>query len=157
MTSLSDRLRSGEPFTLIAPTLSDTHEIGQELGALAEAGTVICLSGDLGSGKTALVQGLARGLGVPEDYYVTSPSYTLVNEYPGRLPLYHLDLYRIADPEDVWDLGIEDMLAAGGVMAVEWPDRLPRRLLSAYIRIDMTIGRADERQLHFQCFNAGLG
>ncbi|GAB6095924.1 tRNA (adenosine(37)-N6)-threonylcarbamoyltransferase complex ATPase subunit type 1 TsaE [Desulfatiferula olefinivorans] len=157
MTALSDRLCSGSPFTLIAPTLADTHRIGRELGALAEPGTVICLAGDLGSGKTALVQGLARGLGVPDAYYVTSPSYTLVNAYPGRLPLYHLDLYRIEDPEDVWDLGIDEMLADGGVLAVEWPDRLPPGFFEDYLRIEMVIGRDDARQLYFQRFSAGLG
>jgi tRNA threonylcarbamoyladenosine biosynthesis protein TsaE len=73
----------------------DAHYLGKTIGRQINAGTVIALTGDLGSGKTTMVQGLARGLEVPEDYYITSPTYTLINEYPGRHSLYHVDLYRL--------------------------------------------------------------
>lgn len=102
----------------------ETRHIGQIIGEMAEAGAIIALRGDLGSGKTALVQGLAKGLEVPQSYYITSPSYTLVNEYPGRLPLFHIDLYRLSDV-DFEDIGLYDILDAhSGVVAIEWAERL---------------------------------
>ena len=76
-------------------SVADTQRLGQQIGRLINEPTTIALIGDLGSGKTAFVQGLARGLEVPSTYYITSPTFTLVNEYPGRLPLYHIDLYRL--------------------------------------------------------------
>lgn len=157
MALLSELPKTGESFSLIARTVDDTRQIGKELGGLVHPGAVICLVGDLGSGKTTFVQGLARGLDVPQEYYVTSPSYTLVNEYPGRLPLYHLDLYRLSDSEDVWDIGIEDILAARGVVAIEWPDRLPAGLIDGFIRIEMTRCDDDGRHVMVQYFKAGLG
>jgi len=77
------------------------------------------LTGDLGSGKTSFVQGLARGLEVPNDYYITSPSYTLINEYPGRHPFFHVDLYRLEDPVDFEDIGLYDILDVNFVVAIE--------------------------------------
>jgi len=82
------------------------------------------LYGELGSGKTAFTQGLARGLGVPEDVAVTSPTYTLINEYPGRLPLYHVDLYRLPAPVDPDEIGLLELFEDEGVVAVEWGGRL---------------------------------
>ena len=86
------------------------------------------LNGDLGSGKTTFVQGLANGLGVPRNYVITSPTFTLINEYPGRLPLFHVDLYRIADVEELENIGFFDLLTGDGVVAVEWADRVAREL-----------------------------
>jgi len=111
-------------FAVSSRCVEETRHIGQIIGETAEPGTIIALEGDLGSGKTALVQGIARGLDVPEKIYVTSPSYTLVNEYPGRLPLFHLDLYRLShlDFEDIGLFDILDLHAA--VVAIEWAERL---------------------------------
>jgi tRNA threonylcarbamoyladenosine biosynthesis protein TsaE len=86
---------------------------------------LISLTGPLGCGKTAFVQGLAEGLGVPQEYYITSPTFTLINEYPGRLPLYHVDLYRLDDLVELEDIGLDEILAAEGVVAVEWAEKLP--------------------------------
>jgi tRNA threonylcarbamoyladenosine biosynthesis protein TsaE len=113
-----------DPFFISSHSTEETRRIGQIIGEMAGGGTIIALSGDLGSGKTALVQGLAMGLNVPEQCYVTSPSYTLVNEYPGRLPLFHLDLYRLSDT-DFDDIGLYDIMDThSAVVAIEWAERL---------------------------------
>jgi tRNA threonylcarbamoyladenosine biosynthesis protein TsaE len=101
----------------------ETRAVAKELAEELKIGDVVLLEGDLGAGKTTFIQGLAEGLGVPEDYYVSSPTFALINEYPGRLTLYHIDLYRL-EPEEVEDLGLEDLLAQG-VLAIEWAERLP--------------------------------
>ena len=101
-----------------------TFDLGQHLGRCLQAPCLIGLSGDLGAGKTLLVQGLARGLAVAEHIAVTSPTYTLINEYPGKVPLFHLDLYRIDDPEQLEDIGFDEIAAADNIVAVEWAERL---------------------------------
>lgn len=153
MSRLADVIQNACRMTVTARNLSETLALGKELGELIEPGTVICLRGDLGSGKTSFVQGLALGLGVPEDVYVTSPSYTLVNEYMGRMPLYHLDLYRLNDPDELWDMGVDEMMANKGVVAVEWPDKLPPGMVSDHIRIDFEITPDDTRNLTFSSLN----
>ena len=99
---------------------TETRHIGARLGRLLEAGDVLLLQGDLGSGKTTLTQGIGEGLKVAEP--VKSPSFVLLNEYHGRLTVYHADLYRLNDPAEVADLALEE-IAADGVLVVEWPDR----------------------------------
>jgi tRNA threonylcarbamoyladenosine biosynthesis protein TsaE len=110
---------------LTSTSEAETEAAGRELASSLTAGSVVLLAGDLGAGKTAFVRGLADGLGIdPQD--VTSPTFTLVQEYRGgRLPLYHVDLYRLKSIE-VDELGLDEMAWAGGVVAIEWPDRLPR-------------------------------
>jgi len=103
---------------------AQTRELGRILGELIAGPLTILLSGDLGAGKTCLVQGLARGLGVPADEPVTSPSYTLMNLYRGRLELCHFDLYRLSSAEEVWDLGLEEYLHGERVTVLEWAERL---------------------------------
>ena len=101
----------------------ETERIGQALGKTIKPGTVIAYRGDLGAGKTAFTRGLARGLGSTE--LVTSPTYTIVNEYlGGRCPLFHFDMYRLASSDDLWDIGWEDYLERGGVCAVEWSENV---------------------------------
>lgn len=104
---------------------SETSAAGRELATTLQPGAIVLLSGDLGAGKTAFVRGIAEGLGIaPSD--VSSPTFTLVQEYRGgRLPMYHVDLYRLQSIE-VDDLGLDEMTLEGGVTAIEWPDRLPR-------------------------------
>lgn len=101
-----------------------TIALGRELGRRLNHGLCLLLFGDLGSGKTAFAQGLARGLDVPVSYTVTSPTYTLVNAYPGRLPFYHVDLYRLPAPVDPDELGLPDLFDGDGIVAVEWAQRL---------------------------------
>ena len=101
----------------------ETEALGQELVQQMAPGTVIAFSGDLGAGKTAFVRGMARGLGIP--HRVTSPTFTIVNEYEGgRLPLFHFDMYRLADADALFDIGWEDYLDRGGVCAVEWSEQV---------------------------------
>ena len=102
---------------------AETEKIGEALGKNIKPGTVIAYRGDLGAGKTAFTRGLARGLGSTE--LVTSPTYTIVNEYlGGRMPLFHFDMYRLRSSDDLWDIGWEDYLERGGVCAVEWSENV---------------------------------
>ena len=111
---------------------AETAAVGHALALTLEAGSVVLLAGDLGAGKTAFVRGMAEGLGI-DPAEVSSPTFTLVQEYHGgRLPLYHVDLYRLKAIE-VDDLGLDEIALAGGVMAIEWPDRLPRAFDGAII------------------------
>ena len=102
---------------------AETEKVGAALGKILRPGPVIAYRGDLGAGKTAFTRGLARGLGSEE--MVTSPTYTIVNEYlGGRLPLFHFDMYRLASSDDLWDIGWEDYLDRNGVCAVEWSENV---------------------------------
>ena len=106
---------------------AETEAIGAALAQVLTPGTVIAYRGDLGAGKTAFTRGLARGLGYRE--MVTSPTYTIVNEYlGGRLPLFHFDMYRLASADDLWDIGWDDYLERGGVCAVEWSENVEEAL-----------------------------
>jgi tRNA threonylcarbamoyladenosine biosynthesis protein TsaE len=123
----------------------DTARLGRELAASLGAGSVVLLYGDLGAGKTAFVRGLAEGLGVSPDE-VSSPTFTLIQEYRGgRVPLFHADLYRLTDPREIDELGLEDV-AEGGVLAVEWADKLPRPIAGAVV-VRIEHGDGDTRQL----------
>ncbi len=99
--------------------------LGGYLGQWLKAGDIVLLFGDLGSGKTTLTQGLCRGLGLPPNEYVRSPSFTLINEYQGAIPIYHIDLYRLDTIQEIEALGLEEILFAGnGVSIVEWAEKL---------------------------------
>jgi tRNA threonylcarbamoyladenosine biosynthesis protein TsaE len=104
-------------------SLSDTEKLGRLLGKSALPGDVICLDGDLGAGKTALSQAIARGLEVPDNCYVTSPSFAIMHEYMGRLPMYHMDFYRLQDAGEVEELGFEEYFYFGGLTVIEWSTR----------------------------------
>lgn len=123
-----------------------TRELGEALGRLLGPSSVVLLHGDLGTGKTCFTQGLARGLEVAEDEPVTSPSYTLMNPYQGRLPLYHFDLYRLVSMEDLVDLGFEDYLHGAGVTVVEWADRFPQLVLEG-LRVRLEHGTENSRRI----------
>ena len=114
------------PWQLISGSPDMTLRLGEVLGSLLRPGMVLALAGDLGSGKTCLTQGLARGAGVPADEPVTSPTYTLVNHYHGRLDLYHFDFYRLESLEDLEDLGFDEYLSRQGVVICEWSQRFAR-------------------------------
>ena len=114
----------------------ETEAVGAALGKVLKSGTVLAYRGDLGAGKTAFTRGLARGLGCTD--IVTSPTYTIVNEYlSGRLPLFHFDMYRLASSDDLWDIGWEDYLERGGVCAVEWSENVDDAMENAvYVTIE---------------------
>ena len=126
--------------TFLTNSPAETEAVGATLGKIIPAGTVIAYRGDLGAGKTAFTRGLARGLGCSE--LVTSPTYTIVNEYlGGRLPLFHFDMYRLASSDDLWDIGWEDYLERGGVCAVEWSENVEDALEDA---VSVTIEKLGE-------------
>ncbi len=112
----------------------ETEELGARLGRQLRPGAVIAFYGDLGAGKTAFTRGLARGLGIVDP--ITSPTYTIVNEYSGKIPLFHFDMYRLTSSEDLFDIGWEDYLTRGGVIAVEWSERVEDALEDA-LKIDI--------------------
>jgi tRNA threonylcarbamoyladenosine biosynthesis protein TsaE len=110
---------------LFSKSPEETFRIGRILADGLQAGDVVALTGELGSGKTCLTQGIASGLGVPEDYVVTSPTFTLINEYPGRqMTLYHLDVYRLSGCADLLDMGYDEYLSGRGIMVIEWAEKI---------------------------------
>ena len=117
-------------------TPEETEKVGEALGKVLSAGTVLAYEGDLGAGKTAFTRGLARGLGATES--VTSPTYTIVNEYlSGRVPLFHFDMYRLTCADDLWDIGWEDYLDRNGICAVEWSENVAEALENpVFVRIE---------------------
>ncbi len=126
--------------TIHLKNLLDTEKLGRLLGEMAGPGEVICLDGDLGAGKTALSQAIAKGLKVPENCYVTSPSFAILHEYEGRIPMYHMDFYRLHDVGEVIDLGFEEYFYLSGLTVIEWSKRaleiLPEERLSLEILQD---------------------
>ena len=124
------------PFYTNSP--AETEAVGVTLGQVLQPGAVIAYRGDLGAGKTAFTRGLARGLGCAEQ--VTSPTYTIVNEYlTGRMPLFHFDMYRLKSADDLWDIGWDDYLERGGVCAVEWSENVEDAMEDAiYVTIEKT-------------------
>jgi tRNA threonylcarbamoyladenosine biosynthesis protein TsaE len=132
---------------LISTSAERTRSIGFALGELAHAGDVILLVGDLGVGKTCLAQGIALGLGI--DDCVSSPSFVLVREYLGRLPLYHMDFYRLDDIEEMASLGLDDYLAGEGVCVVEWADKGLNVLTEEHLLVRMSHVGPTRRELRF--------
>lgn len=123
----------------------ETERVGEELAHSLAPGTVIAFTGDLGAGKTAFTRGLARGLGVADR--VTSPTFTIVNEYAGgRLPLFHFDMYRLESSDELFDIGWEDYLRRGGVCAVEWSEKVSDALEGA-ITIDVRRGDGENDRI----------
>lgn len=122
----------------------DTANAGRELAVALAPGDVVLLYGDLGAGKTAFVKGLAEGLGISPDE-VSSPTFTIMQEYRGgQLSLFHVDLYRLNDPREVEELGLDE-LAADGVLAIEWAEKLPPGLLPATVAVRIAHRAGDER------------
>ncbi len=134
-------------WTVTTQSADETRALGTTIGIALRGGEVLLLVGPLGAGKTTLTQGIATGLGV--EAYTKSPSFVLVNEYQGRLPLYHMDLYRIDDPDEAWDLGLDDNLRASGVLVVEWGDRAPTAFPSDRLRVEITPISENQRTLSF--------
>jgi tRNA threonylcarbamoyladenosine biosynthesis protein TsaE len=136
-------------FTILSRSAAQTRNWGQRLGNFLEAGDIVGLTGELGSGKTCFVRGLARGLGVDENTWVRSPTFTLVNEYDGRLAIFHIDLYRIADVRELEELCLSDYFFSGGVSAVEWFDRLPKEEVQEYLQVNFAHAGVKQRKLTF--------
>ena len=125
----------------------ETQKLGKKIGKWIEHPVVIGLSGDLGSGKTAFVQGLAEGLEVPGQYYITSPTFTLINEYPGRFPLFHIDLYRLDGISDLEDIGLDELLYDQAVIAIEWAEKMSPDLPAEHLAMTFKITDDDYRRI----------
>ncbi|HEV8458769.1 MAG TPA: tRNA (adenosine(37)-N6)-threonylcarbamoyltransferase complex ATPase subunit type 1 TsaE [Methylomirabilota bacterium] len=122
--------------TVISLSPEETQAVGARLGARLRAGDVVACIGELGAGKTCFLQGLARGLGVETD--VTSPTFVLVNQYRGRLPVYHVDAYRTESLTELVDLGLQEMLQGDGVTVIEWADKLLPLLPPSTVTVTIT-------------------
>jgi len=132
------------PATLVARTsgADATRRLAAAVAELSRPGDVVLLAGDLGAGKTAFAQGFGAALGVHEP--ITSPTFTLVNRYDGRLPLHHLDVYRLDRLEEVSDLGLEEFLDEGGVVLIEWGDTITPVLPADFLEVRISLGDADD-------------
>lgn len=124
----------------------ETHSLGAAIGSSTQAGDIFLLTGELGAGKTCLTQGIAWGLGVKEQAF--SPSFVLVREYKGRLPLYHIDLYRLERLEEIADLGLDDYFIGKGVCVIEWADRGLRLLPSDHVLVEIQYSADTERRMN---------
>ena len=128
----------------------ETQTIGQNLGETLKTGDVVALIGDLGAGKTCLTQGIARGAGIASNEVVNSPSYTLINEYEGEVPIYHIDLYRLQHHGEIVDLGLEEYLEGAGICIIEWADRMTNLLPANHLEITITWVDESTRTIELQ-------
>jgi len=138
--------------TVITRSVAETVALGERLGKLASAGDFIALTGELGSGKTHFARGVAAGLGIDRSIPVTSPTYTLMNVYEGRLTFRHFDLYRLEGDQDAAELGFEDYFHGDGVCVVEWAERLQSLLPEERISVAFASLGGEERSISFVPF-----
>ena len=118
--------------------LKETKEFGIKLGKLLKSGDILCLNGDLGAGKTTLTKSVGLGLGVED--YITSPTFALINEYEGRLRVYHFDVYRLENVEELYDLGFDEYFYGKGVSIIEWAEKIEKLLPKDRIVLDIEKG-----------------
>lgn len=123
--------------------IEETTKLGEALGKLLNPSDIVCLTGDLGTGKTHITKGIAKGLSITDN--ITSPTFTIVNEYDsGRLKLYHFDVYRVSDPDEIYAIGFDDYIFSEGVSVIEWANYieeiLPKEYLHIYIQKDLSKG-----------------
>lgn len=138
------------PLILKSGSEEETISYGRALGSILARGDVIALTGELGAGKTYLAKGLALGLGAKDAKEVTSPSFTIVNEYSGRIPIFHLDFFRLDKHFEVEDLGYEEYFYGPGVSIIEWAEKFPRILPEEHLEIKINILGKRERELEFK-------
>ncbi len=129
----------------------ETMELGKKFGSLISSAMSVSLSGELGTGKTTFVQGIAKGLNVPDNYYITSPTYTIINEYPGRLRLCHMDMYRLGSVDELNYLGFDEIVSLGGVIVVEWPELLESegKIICFDLKIILETDKEFNRKINF--------
>ena len=129
--------------TLKTENPEETQILGEKLGKTLKQGDVIALVGDLGTGKTCMTQGIARGVGIAPDEIVNSPSYILINEYNGAIPIYHIDLYRLENSEEIAELGLSEYIEGNGICIIEWAERMADSLPDTCIKIHITLADAN--------------
>ncbi len=132
--------------TIKTDSPAHTIDLGRFIGSKLDAGDLIALFGDLGSGKTCLIRGICYGLEISDEEHFSSPSFTLMNRYEGRLPIYHFDFYRLADASEVYDTGIEDFFDGEGVVLIEWADRCLEMLPEERLEISIEFGSSDDSE-----------
>ncbi len=134
--------------------LQQTMAFGQHIGVVAQAGDIILLTGDLGAGKTTLTQAIGKGLQVPANCYITSPTFSLIHEYPGRIPLYHMDLYRLTSEEEIEELGFEEYIYGPGLTVIEWPERLGDLTPRDYLEIEIVAPTPETREVVLSAYGS---
>lgn len=130
-------------------TPAETQTIGEKIGRQLRQGDLVALIGDLGTGKTCLTQGIARGVGVDPNQIVNSPSYTLINEYAGKIPIYHVDLYRLQNHDELLDLGLDEYMEGNGICIIEWAEKLGSLKIS-HTKIQITWLSEMTREIEIQ-------
>ncbi len=138
-------------FDLISESPEDTLDIGRIIGENLTGGDIVALTGELGAGKTYLTQGIAKGIGIPEGYYVTSPTFTLINEYPGRIPLYHMDVYRLSGSRDLEDMGYKEYFYGDGVVVIEWAEKVDDIIPAEALLINLEHCNGNKRKIRISC------
>jgi tRNA threonylcarbamoyladenosine biosynthesis protein TsaE len=136
-------------WTIVTTSPRQSRNLGRNLGRLVQGGEIIGLVGDFGAGKTCFVRGFAEGIGVGADAWVRSPTFTLINEYSGRLPVYHIDLYRVGKQEELESLNLREYLYGDGVSLIEWFEFLPASDVDEYLELRISHGGGNRRQLDF--------
>ncbi|MDD6189799.1 MAG: tRNA (adenosine(37)-N6)-threonylcarbamoyltransferase complex ATPase subunit type 1 TsaE [Clostridiales bacterium] len=130
---------------IITHSEKETEAAGAELAKTLAPGSVVAMYGDLGAGKTAFVRGMSRGLGI--DFPVSSPTFTVVNEYPGKTPLFHFDMYRLGSADELFDIGWDDYLQRGGICAVEWSENVEDAFEPGTVKVTITKLGDTEREI----------
>lgn len=130
-------------------SLQQTKALGLILGRVVQPGDVITLGGSLGAGKTTLTQAIGSGLGVDPRIYITSPTFSLIHEYKGRIPMYHMDLYRLGSEDEIEDLGLSEYFYGRGVTVIEWPEILGTLMPAERLHIDLVISGESSRTVKF--------
>ena len=143
------KIQHSTAFSTVSRSAAQTRAWGKKLGRLLRGGEIIGLSGELGSGKTCFVRGMAEGLQVAKEAWIRSPTFTLINEYDGRLPLYHIDLYRVGSRKEMEELNLREYLFSDGVSVIEWFEHLPEDEVDEWLQIDFEHGGGNRRKLIF--------
>jgi len=136
-------------WAVISRSAEHTRRLGVRLGKLLQGGEIVGLIGELGTGKTCFVRGLTEGLGVSQETWIRSPTFTLVNEYHGRLPIYHIDLYRIDSTGELEELNLREYLYSNGVSLIEWFEYFPTGEVDDHMEIQLAYREGSKRQLTF--------
>ena len=137
------------PWVVLSTSTRMTMSFGRRLAKLVQGGEIIGLRGELGTGKTTFVRGFCAGIEVSQKAWVRSPTFTLINEYQGRLPVYHIDLYRIARAEEIDALNLREYLYSDGVSLIEWSERLPADEFEEYLEVSLAHRDKSNRQMTF--------
>jgi tRNA threonylcarbamoyladenosine biosynthesis protein TsaE len=137
----------------VTQNYEETQKLGEELGRSLAPGSIVALIGELGSGKTTLVQGIGKGLGISS--LIKSPSFVIIHEYAGSVPLYHFDLYRIAHKEEVVSLGYEDYFyQKKGIVVIEWAEKIVGLLPTEYLKIELEITNSSKRRITLRAYSS---